>query len=227
MSEAPHILIHCPKPGRRHQLAISTDAQGRYALSFTSGGLLVREADVVASVYLRERDWGMVRQVAMDGNLLQARTTSSSMRVIRETIQRLSVLDDAELELLADSSLTERCHLMWVAACRRYELIGDFAEEVLRERYLLLTPSLSADHFDRFITGKNLWHPELDELKPSTRTKVRQNIFRMLHEAGLCSEDDDILPAVLSERVYDALAARTPSDVRFLPTNLPTEVRPR
>lgn len=208
-------------------MAVSTDAQVRYALSFTSGGLLVREADVVATVYLRERDWGTVRQVAIEGNLLQARTASSSVRVTRETIQRLGVMGDAELELLADSSLTERCHLMWVAACRRYELIGDFAEEVLRERFLLLTPTLGVDDFDRFVTGKSLWHPELDELKASTRTKLRQNIFRMLHEAGLCSEDGDILPAVLSERVYDALAARTPSDVRFLPTNLPTEVGPR
>lgn len=208
-------------------MATSTEAQGRYALSFTSGGLLVREADVVATVYLRERDWGAVRQVAIEGNLLQARTASSSVRLTRETIQRLGVMGDAELELLADSSLTERSHLMWVAACRRYELIGDFAEEVLRERFLLLTPTLGVDDFDRFITGKSLWHPELDELKPSTRTKLRQNIFRMLHEAGLCSENGEILPAVLSERVHDALAARTPSDVRFLPTNLPTEVSPR
>ena len=177
---------------------ISTYAQDRYALSFTSGGLLLREADEVASVYLCERDWGKVRQVVIEGNLLQTRTTSSSVRVTRETIQRLSVLGDAELELLADSSLTERCHLMWVAACRRYELIGDFAEEVLRERYLLLTPTLSADHFDRFITGKSLWHPELEELKASTRTKLRQNVFRMLHEAGLCSEESCLRRAAQS-----------------------------
>jgi len=209
-------------------LETSTGARGRYALSFTSGGLLVREADVVASVYLSsERDWAITRQVVVEGNVLQTRTTSSSVRVTRETIQRLSVLGDAELELLTESSLSERCHLMWVAACRRYELIGDFAEEVLRERYLLLTPTLSADHFDRFFTGKSLWHPELEELKASTRTKLRQNVLRMLHEAGLCSEDGDILPAVLSERVHDALAARTPSDVRFLPTNLSTDVSPR
>jgi len=208
-------------------LAIDTHAQGRYALSFTSGGLLVREADLLASVYLRERDWAAVRQVAMEGNLLQARTTSSSARVTRETIQRLSILGDVELQLLTDSSLTERCHLMWVAACRRYELIGDFAEEVLRERYLVLTATLSADHFDRFVTGKSLWHPELDELRASTRAKLRQNVFRMLREAGLCSDNGDIFPAVLSERVRDALAARAPSDVRFFPTNLPTEVSPR
>lgn len=195
----------------------------RYALSFTSGGLLVREADVMVAEYLRERDWGAVRQVVVERNLLQTRTNSSAVRVTRETIQRLGALDDAELEILSDASLTERCHLMWAAACRRYDLIGDFAEEVLRERFLRMTPTVDGDDFGRFMTGKSLWHPELDELKPSTREKLRQTIFRMLHEAGLRTSDGAIIPAVISERVRGVLAAREPSDIRFFPTTLNME----
>ena len=149
------------------------------------------------------------------------------MRITRETIQRLGILNDSELEFLVEASLTERSHLMWVAACRRYDLIGDFAEEVVRERFLLLTPTLGVDDFDRFLTGKTLWHPEIDRLKPSTRAKLRQTIFRMLHEAGLRSGHGEIIPAVLSERIYEGLAARTPSEARFFPTNLTTEVSPR
>lgn len=203
----------------------STQSHERYALSFTSGGLLVREAGVIVSQYLLVRDWATVRQTATEQNLLQARTTSSSVRVIRETIQRLCVLEDAELEFFVDSSLTEQCHLLWAAACRRYCLIGDFAEEVVRERFLLMTPALELEDFERFITRKSLWHTELDELKPSTRAKLRQNAFRMLHEAGLLSEQGDIVPAVLSGRVHKTLAARTPSDIRFFPTYLQIEVQ--
>lgn len=199
----------------------------RYALSFTSGGLLAREAELLASLYLRIRDWKAVRRTVIEQNLLQTRTSSSSLRITRETIQRLAVLSDPELELLVEASLTERCHLMWIAACRRYDLIGDFAEEVLRERFLLMTPTLGNDDFDRFVTGKSLWHPELDDLKSSTRAKLRQNVFRMLYEAGLHNKQGDIVPAVLSGRVLDLFQARTPSDVRFLPTNLPTEVNQR
>lgn len=195
----------------------------RYALSFTSGGLLAREADVIVAEYLRARNWGEVRRAVIERNLLQARTNSSSIRVTRETIQRLSVLDVAELEILADASLTERCHLLWAAACRRYDFIGDFAEEVLRERFLLMTPTVDAEDFERFMTSKSLWHPELDELKPSTREKLRQTIFRMLHEAGLRTADGTIIPVVLSERVQDTLAASEPSDIRFFPTTLTME----
>ena len=106
---------------------------------------------------------------------------------------------------------------MWVAACRRYALIGDFAEEVVRERFLLLTPALGYGDFDSFVHGKTLWHPELAEVKDSTLQKLRSTVFRMLTEAGLLA-GGGIVHAALSERVREALEAQTPSDVRFLPT---------
>ena len=193
----------------------------RYALSFTSGALLSREAVIAAPLYLRERDWARVRELIRENNLLQSRTISSGFRLAREVAQRLAVLTDNELELLIEATATERGHLMWVAACRRYTLIGDFAEEVVRERFILLTPTLSYDNFDSFVRGKALWHSELAELKDSTMQKIRSTMFQILTEAGLLSERGEILQAVPSERVIDALEVRRPSDVRFLPMIVP------
>ena len=194
----------------------------RYALSFTSGALLMREAAIAAPLYLRERDWSKVRGAIEQDNLLQTRTVSSGRRLSREVAQRLEVLSDNELELLIDATATERGHLLWTAACRRYDLIGEFAEEVLRERFLLLTSTLDHEDFDSFVRGKALWHEEIAELKDSTLRKLRSNVFLMLVEAGLLSEDGDILQAVSSERVTEALARRNPSDLRFFPTNKAT-----
>jgi hypothetical protein len=200
-------------------MAGETGPASRYALSFTSGALLMREAAIVAPLYLRERDWAKVRALVADDNLLQARTAASGFRVAREVAQRLAVLTDDEIELLMEATATERGHLLWAAACRRYELIGDFAEEVVRERFLLLTPTLGYEEFDSFVHGKALWHSELAELKESTLHKLRSNVFRMLNEAGLLSDSGHVLQAVLSQRVASALAARSPSDLRFYPTN--------
>lgn len=189
----------------------------RYALSFTSGSLLVREALVAAPIYLREHDWATVREVMETGNLLGSRTVSAGQRTTREVAQRLAVLTDSELELLIESTLSERGHLLWAAACRRYALIGEFGEEVLRERFLLLAPNLDYSHFDSFIQRKALWHDEISALKESTLRKLRATVFRMLVEAGLLSDSGQILPAVLSARVSELLTARTPSDLRFFP----------
>ncbi|WP_018600836.1 DUF1819 family protein [Mycobacterium sp. 155] len=189
----------------------------RYALSFTSGSLLMREALVAAPLYLREYDWATVRRHIEDDNLLRARTVSTGHRLAREVTQRLAVLTADELELLVEATSSERAHLLWAAACRRYELIGEFAEEVLRERFLLLTPTLDHADFDNFIRSKAVWHDEIADLTDSTVRKLRSTVFRMLVEAGLLNEGGRIQYATLSPRVNDALNARTPSDIRFFP----------
>ncbi|AWE42797.1 MULTISPECIES: DUF1819 family protein [unclassified Actinobaculum] len=199
-----------------------TSDRGRYALSFTSGSLLAREACIAAALYLDLRDWQDARAQLTQQNLLQTRTTSSAVRLARETVQRLAVFSIDELTALVDASPSDRGLLLWVAACRRYAFIGDFAEEVVRERYLLLTPRLGHDEFDSFVNGKALWHPELTELRESTRKKLRSNVFRMLTEAGLL-ESGLIQHAIPSENVQNLLQARNPSDLRFLPIRIPVE----
>jgi hypothetical protein len=191
----------------------------RYALSFTSGALLMSEALTAAPIYLREHDWARVRGLIAEDNLLQSRTVATGQRRAREVVQRLAVLTDDELELLVDATTSERGHLLWAAACRRYALIAEFAEEVLHERFLLLTTTLDHGQFDSFLRSKALWHEEVADLKESTVAKLRSNVFRMLIEAGLLSEDGRILPAVLSTRVSERLSTRTPSDIRFFPAS--------
>lgn len=193
-------------------------APRRYSLSFTTGALLAREAALLAPVYIEQRDWEQVRDRTVRGNLLQARTHRTGVRLASETVQRLSALADSEVDLLIEATASERAHLMWAAACRRYEFIGDFAEEVVRERFLLLTATLEYQDFDGFVRAKALWHEELAEIKDSTLQRLRSNVFKMLREAELLSKAGDIMPAVLSERISAVLSARSPSDLRFFPT---------
>ena len=191
----------------------------RYRLSFTTGGLLVREAGIAAPLYQRDGDWSKVRTTLESENLLQGRTVSSGHRVAREVVQRLAELTDDEIDLLVDATSVERGHLMWAAACRRYSLLGELAEEVLRERFLVLAPILDHSDFDSFAHMKAMWNEELAELKESTYRKLRSNVFLMLREAGLLSDNGQIIPAVLTQRLAAAFANSTASDVRFFPTN--------
>lgn len=189
----------------------------RYRLSFSVGGLFLQSASTGAGLYLEHGDWQAVRAAIDADNLLQSRTVASAKRLGRELVQRLSELTDDELRLLLDATAAERAHLMWVAACRRYALVGEFAEEVLHERFLLLAPTLDHHDFDSFVRSKALWHEELVEIKDSTLRKLRSNVFLMLMEAGLLSVAGRIMPALLSERLSVALGSRTPSDLRFFP----------
>lgn len=190
----------------------------RYRLSFTTGGLFVQEAPVVAERYLTLRDWKVARAQVRSENLLQVRTAAAATRISKELTARLELLDTAELEALVDGSVRERGYLLWAAACRRYPLIRDFAVEVLLQHYLSLRHHLTLKDFDAFFGGKAAWHEELDELAPSTQRKLRQNLFRMMRDADLLSDQSLIQPALLTPRMAQLIARQGRDALRIFPT---------
>lgn len=197
-----------------------TQRTDRYVLSFTSGTLLANEAAIVAPIYMRERDWKVTRTLVRSGNVLGARAAQSNRLLVGALVPRLELLSDDELEIVAEGTSTERGHLMWTAACRKYALIGEFAEEVLRERFLTLAGTVSYEDYDSFYRAKAMWHDELDDVTGSSYQKLRQVLFKMLVEAGLLTKHGHIEPALLSSRVAECLDQRTPSDIRFFPTRV-------
>ena len=108
----------------------------KYRMSFTTGGLFHRESVKLAALYLDVGDWNSVRDKVIAENLLQTRTLNTLRRVCREVVSRLRTLTRGELECLVESSQQEQGYLLWLAVCRRYRFIADFAVEVLRERYM-------------------------------------------------------------------------------------------
>ena len=71
--------------------------------------------------------------------------------------------------------------------------------------------------FERFWDSKALWHAELEKTRPSTRNKLRTNLFLALRQSGMLADDATIISPLLSAEVSALLDARTPSDRRFFP----------
>jgi hypothetical protein len=178
----------------------------RYRLSFTTGGLFLQEAPMVASLYLQLGDWSATRNQLRDQNLLQVRTAAAATRISKEVTARLQELSAEEVSALPDLSLRDQANLLWVAVCRRYPFIREFASEVLREHFLVLRRRLAHTDFDSFLNAKALWHAELDDIARSTHLKLRQNLFRMLREADFLSDQYEIHPAQLSPHLAQILA---------------------
>lgn len=104
----------------------------RYRLSFTVGGLLALQGRALAEMYLNHLNHAgggdaerspqtevgksivVIRQQAIEENVLAIRTDSANRRVVAETTRRLSALTVGELAYLAgpDSSISDREALM-------------------------------------------------------------------------------------------------------------------
>ncbi len=189
----------------------------RYSMSFTTGTLFYRESVRLATLFVDLKDWKIVRNTVLADNLLQARTQNTSKRVCQEIISRLKTLSVQELELLNKGTSQEQAYLLWLAICRRYTFIGDFAVEIIRERFISLKTDLSNEDFEAFIHKKSEWHSEIDAIQSSTRSKLRQVLFKMLREAELLTVNNTINAALLSPRLVQVIAHHQRQDLLFFP----------
>tara|TARA_R110001599_G_scaffold224338_2_gene423535 strand:+ start:13324 stop:13938 length:615 start_codon:yes stop_codon:yes gene_type:complete len=193
-------------------------ATNRYRISFTSGSLYHRESLRLAELYRELGDWDLVREEGLQRNLLQARTVSTAKRVSRESVARLRTLNDEELDVLIEGSHQDQAHILWLAVCRLYQFVADFASEVVRERFLSMKIDLKFEDFDAFFNRKSEWHDELDQVSASTRDKLRQVIFRMLREADLLTKDKTINTVILSPRLVELIRKNNPDELLLFPT---------
>lgn len=189
----------------------------RYSMSFSTGGLFHKESLNLAALYLETCDWNFVLDKVIAENLLQSRTLNTLKRVCREVISRLKMLNSDELQFLVEGNHQEQAYLLWLAVCRRYRIIADFAVEVLRERYISLKADLTYDDFDSFFNRKSEWHLELDEITPATRGKLRQVLFKILREADLLAANNMINAAMLSPTLLELIRQGGPRDVLYFP----------
>jgi hypothetical protein len=189
----------------------------RYALSFTTGALLYQESVNLATLFIELDNWSLVREVAVDKNLLQMRTSKSSVRLCQEICSRLKTLNNNELKLLVGGTVQDRGHILWLALCRRYKFIQDFAVEVLREKLLSFQTELDYEDFEIFFNKKAEWHTELNALKLVTKAKARGILFKMLREADLLSTENRINPTMLSPFFLDAIDSEKRDEVMFFP----------
>ena len=189
----------------------------KYSMSFTAGSIFFQESVKFAELYLEFGDWDETKNYIIHQNILQARTLNTSKRICTEIISRLKTMNKQELEFLLDSSSQDQAYLLWLAICRRYQFIGDFAIEVLRERFISLKTDLNYIDFDSFFNQKSEWHVELENIKPSTRYKLRQVLFKILREADLLTEKNLINVATLSPNLIEIICRNDKQEILYFP----------
>lgn len=186
-------------------------------MAFTTGGLLQRESLLLASLFLRLDDWNAVRKKVLEENALQARKASSAVRLTREIILRLQQLSGPEIRLLVEGSSQDQMGMLWIAICRRFSFIAEFMAEIVRERYLSFRNDLSYADFDGFVEFKSGRHTELQTISESTRSKLRQVLFKMLREVSLLNKNNQITMPTMSSQIASALLSRNPAEIRYFP----------
>lgn len=170
-----------------------------YSVSFTTGGLFLNESVKLAMAYQRLGGWQSAIVDLSQNAAFSASKGKSMQRVGREIANRLVTLRDLEFEFFIEThSRPDQAAVLWLAICRAYRLIREFAVEVVAERYDARQRHLPKERYDSFVHDKGEEDEWLAARSASTIQRSRQVLFKIMREAGLINEAQEIQRLALS-----------------------------
>lgn len=194
-------------------------SEQKYKMSFSTGGLFLNESLEVARLHVEGEPWENTIFRAMDEGATSLPKSASNRRSLREISNRLLTLTAEERSyFLEKADRTDQQALLWIATCRAYRFVREFAVEVVRERYLSYQLDLPLESFDILLEAKAEWDEGLAGLSRSTQLKLRQIMFRMMREAGIISEDRRIQTAILSTYLKNMIEEQNPGELAVFPS---------
>lgn len=197
---------------------MTTKERQAYKMSFSTGGLFLNESLVVAGLHVSGAPWAATVDCALSEGAASLPKAASQRRTLREICNRLAALTDEERDfLLHDADRSDQLALLWLATCRAYRFVREFAIEVLRERYLSFQLDLPLESFDILFETKAEWDEGLAKISASTRAKLRQVMFRMMREARVISTEGRILSAYVSPRLRNLIEDFDRRDLLIFP----------
>ncbi len=197
---------------------MSRAQQKPYLMSFGVGGLWLNESLVVARLHVEGEPWEQTTLRALEQGAGSLPKVASNRRTLREISHRLAQLSSEERRfMLQEADRADQLALLWLSICRTYRFVGEFAVEVIREKYLSYQFDLPLEAFDILFDAKAEWDEELAKLSNSTRKKLRQVLFRIMREAEILTWDNRIQTAILSPRLKVLVEEKNPSELAYFP----------
>lgn len=154
-----------------------------YTGDIVAGSLLMEESRKVAHLLLdnlNPDEWH--RAIVLD-NVLQKRSPLAAKRQARLIINRLTTMDRELWQLVYDGSSEITAQALLAASIKHSRLVGDFMDIVLRQHWQTFTKKISVNDWNNFLDTCSQIDPQVDTWKESTRSKLKQVVFRMLAEA--------------------------------------------
>lgn len=189
-----------------------------YRMSFSTGGLFINESIALVEHYRSGESWANARERMLAEGITAFPKLASQTRSLREIYDRVAHLSEEErLYLLGQADRQEQQAILWLAVCRTYRFVHEFAVDVVQDRYQSWRLELGPETFDSFLAEKAEWDDHLAQLSPSTCAKLRQVLFRIMREAGVLSEHNKIQAIWLSSRLKGLISEVDPKELLVFP----------
>jgi len=179
----------------------------RYRGDIVAGSLLVPESRKVADLMIQGFFGQTLKHKILEDNLLQKRSPVTAQRQARLIVARLSAIDPSFWPIILDGSKEQATQALLCAAIKHSRLAGDFIHQVIATKIRTFQNDISYLDWDTFIDQGRTIDSTLDSWSETTRSKVRQVVFRILAEAKIIdsTRSKHLLPFTLLPEIRSLL----------------------
>ena len=163
-------------------------SQSPYNANLVKASLKLEESRVIAALLLQGVDAAQWRQAILVDNVLQKRSPSTASTFAVFIRQRLDSMTPPLWELVRDGTNAVATQAVLAATVKHSHLLGDFLDLTVRDRLRLFKAALTHKDWDEFVEGCVARDPHVSDWTPAVVTKLRQNVFRILNEAGYVAD---------------------------------------
>ncbi|MCP4747912.1 MAG: DUF1819 family protein [Desulfobacteraceae bacterium] len=161
---------------------MTTKKTGYYS-SIVNGSLLVRESRIIAGLLLDRADDKAWHQAIVIDNVLQKRSPESAKRQARLIKARLSCVKP-ELWMLIGMGVPDVVtQALLAASIKHSRLLGDFMLKVVKSHWQIFQKHISVKDWRDYLDTCSQIDRKVNNWTASTRSKLRQVVFRILAEA--------------------------------------------
>jgi hypothetical protein len=154
-----------------------------YNGEIVAGSLLINESRKIARLLLNNSDSETWHHAIVIENILQKRSPVAAKRQARLIKNRLSLMEPDLWEIVDTGSADVVIQALLVAAIKHNRLVGDFMDTVIRQHWQTFAEIISVKDWKDFLEICAQIDPKVDEWTDSTRSKLKQIVFRILAES--------------------------------------------
>lgn len=157
----------------------------KYNANLTWEPFLLHEMKIVATLFVEWLDQDAIQENVLWQNLFQYKTVKSIQKRLSCVLRRLQTLDAFLLSKLAYWDNEESKLVVLFAIYQDSELLRDFVNELIREKFDLRQSDLKDSEIMAYFNAKSREHLEINNWSESTTKKIRQILKNIVSWAGL------------------------------------------
>lgn len=186
-----------------------------YKADIAGGSLKLYESRIIASLLLQGVTTSQWRHAIEVENVLQKTSLATAKRQASLIRTRLKTMTPEHWLMVRDGSKPMATQAMFAAAIAHSQLLRDFLDVDVRDRFRSGNLTLSRGQWRNFVAACHERDPEMSVWTQSTTDKLGDSVFQILAEVSMLSDSQQacLQPVHYQSEVLDYLRGRGLDDV--------------